>query len=112
MQKRLIKTSILAVAFWGGTVTAGFAGPVTLTDGNSTAFFDSYVHPRNSAVTINGYWRDWTVDGTDNLFQSRIGVRGLGPLVTMNVDSSGVADTNSDGNDDTFLFSAARMGYR
>ena len=102
MKNNLIKIPFFALALLGVAAGEGIASPVTLTDGNSTAFFDSYVHPRNPDVTINGYWRDWTVDGTDNLFQSRISVRGFGSLVTMDVDSSEVSDTNSSGYNDTF----------
>ncbi|PIE35347.1 hypothetical protein CSA56_04540 [candidate division KSB3 bacterium] len=93
--------------------------PVSLTDGNSTLFFDAYT--AGSGAKVNGFWRKWTVDGEARLWSSKmcyrdnamfddpdysweddLRVQPENLFQVMTAKSAVVLDTNLDGNNDVF----------
>jgi len=108
--KKIILLSAIA-AFLTLPAAPGLAyvpEPVTLTDGNATAYFDGYIH--SSGAALAGWWKDWKVDGQDNLYQARMCYRDNATatdnrqrtwVVKTPVIGSTAMDRNGDGNNDT-----------
>jgi hypothetical protein len=97
----LASVALLALA---QSASAAF---VTLTDGNSTADFDT-------ANQTNNY--NWTVDGVDQIFQQAFWFRvgDSGPeqsLHSLPISIEGPTDTNFDGDDDTLFVRYAGSGF-
>ncbi|PID78323.1 MAG: hypothetical protein CSA18_02030 [Deltaproteobacteria bacterium] len=115
MRKKFIKNyflvALVAVSLTAVQAQADLIGDVSLTDGNSTAKFLSF---KARGGDVNGFWRSWKVNGSQNLWLSKScfrdnatignGFQRSSALLTDVIDYS-VSDTDSDGNNDTFYIS-------
>lgn len=113
MQRKTIAMIGIFSLVLAGTANAARTdfSDIVLTDGNSSVSFKNYdfTNRAGNLVKVRGYWKDWNMDGADNLSKSKtcfkIGTgdnRVGGNLLTMEVTGQGAFDLNFDGQTDTY----------
>jgi hypothetical protein len=102
---------LCAAAVIAATGASAF-GQFTISDGNSSAHFDTTSLTPGSRVGMD----NWTVDGTNHMYSQWFWIRADGDtaerrLNSLNLLNSGTTDGNFDGNDDSLFLRYGGQGY-
>lgn len=108
MNIRLLSVAALAMAAGASTALAQY----TITDGNSSAHFDTTSLGAGSRVGLD----NWSVDGTNHMYSQWFwyrtdGMTSEARLNSLSLLAGGTSDTNFDGNNDSLFLRYGGSGF-